>query len=56
MVTYAAGFAQIKITGRTDATLRTAALRSLRVMDLVTGHPSEARTQMIADLQTFPTR
>ena len=53
MVTYAAGFAQIKITGRIDPALQAAALSSLHSMDLVTGQPSETRAQMIADLQSF---
>jgi uncharacterized protein YfeS len=62
MVTYAAAFAQIKITGRVDAGLKAAAQNAMRRMELIAeilgwntgGKPSEIVERMLADLGTFP--
>ena len=62
MVTYASAFAQIKITGRLDSTLKEAALNSIRRIEITakimgwnkTGQPSEIAEKMIRDLERFP--
>ena len=62
MVTYAAAFAQIKITGRLDAKLKAMALNAMKRMEIVaeikdwntTGKPSEILSRMIRDLEQFP--
>ncbi len=58
MVTYAAGFGQIKITGRIDAALKEAAILAMQRLQIVAkllkwGDPSEISNQMIAELQSF---
>ena len=61
MVTYAVAFAQIKITGRLNPALKTAALNAMRRMEITaeilgwnkSGKPSEIATQMINDLERF---
>jgi uncharacterized protein YfeS len=61
-VTYAVAFAQIKITGRVDAELKSMAQNAMRRMELAaeslgwnaTGNPSEIMERMLADLQAFP--
>ena len=61
MVTYAVAFAQIKITGRIDPALKTAALNAMRRMEITaelsgwnkSGQPSEITTLMINDLEGF---
>ena len=61
MVTYAVAFAQIKITGKIDPALKTAALNAMRRLDMSAiilgwnknGKPSEVTTIMINDLERF---
>ena len=61
MVTYAAAFAQIKITGQLDAVLKEAALNAMKRIEIAaeilewnkTGKPSEIATKMISDLERF---
>lgn len=61
MVTYAAAFAQIKITGRVDAKLKAAAMSSIQRLIITaeilgrntTGEPSEIAEQMLNDLGSF---
>jgi uncharacterized protein YfeS len=62
IVTYAVAFAQIKIMGRVDAGLKSAALNAMRRMEIIaeildwdtTGKPSGIVERMLADLETFP--
>jgi uncharacterized protein YfeS len=62
MVTYAVAFAQIKITGRVDAGLKSMARNAMRRMEITaeilgwntTGKPSEIMERMLADLEAFP--
>ena len=61
MVTYAAAFAQIKITGRISPALKSAALNAMRRMQMTavicgwntSGEPSVFATRMIDDLERF---
>ena len=61
MVTYATAFAQIKITGRISAELKTAALAAIHRIEITaeilgwntSGHPSEIAVNMIDDLEKY---
>jgi uncharacterized protein YfeS len=57
-VTYAVAFAQIKITGRVDAKLKTMALNAMRraeiAAEILGWSTTEITTRMIADLEAFP--
>ena len=62
MVTYATAFAQIKITGKLDESLKAAALNAMKRLKTTalilrwgaTDEPSETLLQMIRDLEGFP--
>jgi len=61
MVTYATAFAQIKITGRVGAELKTMALNAMKRLQIAaeilewntTGQPSEITSKMTGDLEQF---